>query len=175
MNKLPPLTLFDRRDFEDIEFWERSEWESWVVKEKEKGVAFKSGVKGEGKNSSWMENADGTRVNIARQGQIIAGARHTWLTLKNCHVPLGSFRDTDERITSYFRRKVETEFDELRFCSNHWKADRLWMENFSSWRYRPLDTQDGSHGNEMPLSKPISAKVSMFHTIPPFHLKRAFV
>ena len=135
MNKLPPLTLFNRGDFEDIEFWERGEWESWVVKEKEKGVAFKSGVKGEGKNSSWMENTDGTRVNIAQQGQIIARARHTWLMLKNCHVPLGSFQDTDKQVTSYFRHKVETEFDKLCFCSNHWKANRLWMENFSSLRY----------------------------------------
>ena len=132
LNKLPPLPPLDEEDYENVRFWDKSTWERWVEDEKEVGITFKSGVRGQGINSSWMEDTDGNRVEIHRQRQIIAGARLVWKNLSTCGVSVGSYRESDEMTLSYFRRKVETEFQELRLCSNHWKADRLWMENFST-------------------------------------------
>lgn len=132
LSRLPPLPPLDKEDYEDVRFWDKSTWERWVEDEKEIGNTFKSGVQGQGINSSWMEDTDGSRVAIHRQRQIIAGARLAWTNLSTCGVSVGSYRECDEMTLSYFRRKVETDFQELRLCSNHWKADKLWMENFST-------------------------------------------
>jgi hypothetical protein len=165
LSKLPPLAPLSRENYQDVKSWERSEWEKWVEVGKEKGDTFENGVKGKGINSSWIEDADGIRVDVARQDKITGGACLVWLTLERCGVPLHPYRDTDEITLSYFRRKMETDFEELRLCGGHWKADKLWMENFSSWGGR----QDS--GNEIPPPKPGSTKVSVFQRDPRFHPK----
>ena len=132
-SKLPPAPIpLNIEDFEDVEFWDKGRWDVWVEEEKELG-GF-TPVRGEGKNSSWMENAHGIRVDVGRQTQIIAVARSTWTTLKNCGFSLTPLKQMDTLIISYFRRRLEAEFEELCFCNNHWKTDALWMENFSSWQ-----------------------------------------
>ena len=150
LSKLPPLPPLDKEDYEDVRFWDKSAWEWWVEDEKEIGITFKSGVQGQGINSSWMEDADGSRVEIYRQRQIIAGARLAWTNLSACGVSVGSYQESDEMTLSYFRCKVETDYQELRLCSNHWKANRLWVENF---------TKGAQGGNK---EMPIFTKVSMF-------------
>ena len=151
LNKLPPLPPLDKEDYENVRFWDKGTWEQWARDEKEMGITLKSGVQGQGTNSSWMEDTDGNRVEIHRQRQIIAGARLAWTNLSTCGISLLSYRESDEMTLSYFRRKVETDFQELRLCSNHWKADKLWMENFSTQRL----------GKEMPQF----TKVSRFERI----------
>lgn len=113
-------------------FWEEEDWEKWMKKGKEKGV-FKRGKQGEGVNSSWMLNQDRTRVSRDRQQQIIGEARHIWVTMRSFKIDFTVFRGTDLPTLDYFRARVETAFPELQLCANHWKADRLWMENYSSW------------------------------------------
>ena len=132
-SKLPPAPIpLKIEDFEDVEFWNKERWDEWVKGEKATG-GF-TPVRGEGKNSSWMENADGIRVDVERQNQIIAAARSAWTTLKNCGFFLKPLKQMDTLIISYFRHRLEAEFEELCFCNNHWKTDTLWMENFSSWQ-----------------------------------------
>jgi hypothetical protein len=55
----------DRSNYPHPVFWEENEWLKWVEREKEKGI-FKR-TQGQGVNSSWMEDADGNRVDLARQ------------------------------------------------------------------------------------------------------------
>lgn len=132
LNKLKPLAPLDKDDYL-TKFWDKKDWENTVKYWKEAKSKGGSGTKGEGINSSWMEDEYGDRVEVNRQTEIIAAARRTWLTLSNCGVTVSTFGTTDETIVSYFRRQLETDFIELRYCRNHWKADRLWKENFSSW------------------------------------------
>jgi len=101
-----------------------------------------------------MEDEYGARVDVDRQTEIIAAARRTWITLSNCGVAVTNFGAADETVVSYFRRKLETDHIELRYCHNHWKTDKLWQEKFSSWGGPP----------------PADPKVSVFQcnpTIPP--------
>ena len=130
LSRLQPLEPLDEDDYM-TEFWEKGEWERQVkIRKESKDPSDKGGIKGEGINSSWMEDEYGIRVSVERQTEIIAAARRTWVTLSNCGIAVTKFRNAEEIVVSYFRRKLETDFIELRYCHNHWKADRLWQENF---------------------------------------------
>jgi len=117
-----PLTLF----------WEECEWERWKKREKEKGT-FGHRIQGEGVNSSWIEDKNGGRVDRTRQKQILAEARHQWVTMRDYNVDVMIYTDTPMPTVDYFRAKMETTFPELQLCADHWKVKKLWMENFSSW------------------------------------------
>jgi len=97
----------------------------------EKG-GFKPGVKGEGINSSWMEDSNGNRVHKDRQDQILGAARKTWRTMESFEVGMASYTSVPGPVLNYFRAKMESMFEELRFCADHWKTDAIWKENFSS-------------------------------------------
>jgi len=167
LNQLPPLPPLNKDDHQDVQFWEKRMWEQWVSEGKESGDTFKSGVRGEGINSSWMEDSNGIRVNVSRQGEIINGARRVWTTLSSNGVLLRSYRGIQDRTLTYFRRAVETEFEELRLCSNHWKTDKLWKENFSP---RGNDPNKGTSDADKETSSQGSGftKVSAFHCDLPF-------
>jgi len=152
LSQLPPLPPLNKNDYELVEFWDKKDWKCWTADQREGGSTLKSGAKGGGINSSWMEDENGVRVDISRQTQIITGARVIWITLTTNGVALTSYRGIDERTLTYFRRKVETDFEELRLCSHHWKADMLWMENFSSWSGKPDPGPKDTSGDTLPPS-----------------------
>jgi len=33
----------------------------------------------------------------------------------------------------HYHTEMESQFDELQLCSNHWKANQIWIYNYSSW------------------------------------------
>jgi len=116
-------------------FWKEKDWEDWVKREKEKGK-FKR-TRGEGVNSSWMVNADGERVDLDQQQRILGEARRTWNTMTTFQIPLTTHRWASVPILDYFRARMESKFPELQLCADHWKADRVWKENYSSWNKPP--------------------------------------
>jgi hypothetical protein len=136
--KMPPP--LERDAFPACRFWEESKWAAWAKEEKEKG-SFKSRVQGEGVNSSWMEDEKGNRVDLPRQQVILAEARHTWVTMKSFKVDFAVYHDTPVPTLDYFRAKMEMGFRELRLCADHWKANKAWKENFSSWTGPPQEPQ----------------------------------
>ena len=113
-------------------FWVEKSWEAWVEVEKESGL-FSSHKQGEGINSSWMVDADGDRVDVDQQQKILGEARRTWNTMAAFEIPLTTYRLAPVPTLDYFRARMESKFWELQLCADHWKADRVWKENFSSW------------------------------------------
>ena len=152
-----PLPL-DRHDWLLVKFWEKRDWEVWVKEQKEKG-SFQTRVRGAGVNSSWMEDENGNRVSLARQGEILEEVRRTWLTMEAFGVSVQVYGSTDGYTLNYFRAKMESKFQEFRLCANHWKADRAWVENFSSWKTSPESVPQGN-GNKQPQPQTQSTKVS---------------
>ena len=118
--------------YPNTRFWEEDEWEEWSKQGKEKGT-FKSRVPGEGVNSSWMVDMSGKRVERKLQRKILGEARHTWVTMRAFEVDFTVFKHTPMPSLDYFRARMESRFPELQLCADHWKADRVWKENFSSW------------------------------------------
>ena len=139
-------------------------WTDRVARLKEKGE-IKSGTQGEGVNSSWMEDEDGNRVDITRQKTILREARLTWLTMRDFGVELANHGDVTGPVLEYFYALMETKFFELRLCADHWKADQIWRENFSSWKQPKREARatlntPKDDGDEAPHPVPPSKTVS---------------
>lgn len=152
-----PLAL-NRNNHPHAKFWEEHEWEQWAREEKEEGM-FKSGMQGEGVNSSWMENAMGERVDIARQQKILKEAHRTWVTMKCFGIELIVLGGMAVTSLDYFHARMELKFPELQLCADHWKVDRIWTENFSSWAYTYKQAKKASQ------SGPQSEKACGFHSL----------
>ena len=107
-------------------------WAEWAEEQKEKGL-FKARVQGEGMNSSWLEDENGNRVDRHRQQLVLGEARRTWFTMREFEIKLAPHGNMSIPTLDYFCAKMELSFLELKLCANHWKADKMWRENFSSW------------------------------------------
>lgn len=123
---------FKRNNDLGVKFWERHMWTEWVKSEKERGM-FNSGVQGKGVNSSFVENMDGNRVQFLRQKEILKQARDAWCTMAACGINLKPHSDMPAPMMDYFRAWMESKCPELQLCVNHWKVDKIWQQNFSSW------------------------------------------
>ena len=169
---VPPAPL-DRAGYpHPATFWDKDTWIDWVTTQKEKTKASKSKSRkaGEGYNSSFIVTPNGVRVNLSRQQTILGEARRTWNTMVNFEVPLMTHKKIAVPALAYFRARMESMFLELRLCDNHWKADRLWQENFSSWRSTPPEAQPekvSGSWTRRPLSHP---HMVLLHTHSP-HVK----
>lgn len=121
----------DKNHYGNLKFWDEHKWAEWVGEEKEKGT-FKN-CQGQGVNSSWMENTAGDHVGLSIQRDILHTARTVWTTMALV-VGLDIYSKMPVTTLDYFRAKMESDHLELQLCANHWKADKLWKENFSSWK-----------------------------------------
>ena len=153
------LPSLRREEYPHTRFWERVAWDKWVSTENEKG-SFNTGVQGQGVNSSFMEDENGERVPIARQRQILDEAHSCWRTMRGFNINLMVFREMPATTMDYFRAWMESKCLELRLCANHWKADKVWGENFSSWNSNKSrrTTKPQNNGDEPP--QPRSAEPS---------------
>lgn len=132
--KMP--NALNRNDSPLCRFWEEPVWAAWVVEEKERG-SLKLGVRGQGANSSWMEDRNGQRLGSDRQKKIFKEMRATWRDMQDFNIPLKVLTGMPATSLNYFRARMESVCPELQLCADHWKVDQLWMENFSGSVFRP--------------------------------------
>ena len=93
------------------------------------------------------------------QQEVLAEARRTWVTMVVFEVDLRVHRDTPAPTLDLLRTRMESMFEGFRLCAGHWKADRIWTEDFSSWYTPPTpeakpqndgDEQSQDDGNVRP-------------------------
>ena len=123
----------EKSDHPNCKFWDRQAWEEWKVIRRET-VTGGNRARGQGINSSFIEGTDGTRVDLLRQQQILREARETLCLMQDFNISLKSHTKMTTLHLDYFRARLESKFYELRLCQDHWKADKIWQENYSSWQ-----------------------------------------
>ena len=121
-------------DHIDCMFWEEATWTRWVEEMREIG-SIGPGT-GRSINSSWLEDSNGIRVDRNRQGKVLDEMRATWLNMEDFNIPIKRFTSMPATSLNYFRARMESVCPELQLCADHWKADRLWKENFSASVFR---------------------------------------
>ena len=126
-----PLDPLNQDDYR-TQFWVRARWQEDRDKGIERG-AFNSGKQGQGVNSSFLEDENGERVSLTRQNEIHEEVHTTWRTMHQFKIELKPLGSMGAPAREYFRKRMEVVCPELQLCANHWKSDKLWSENFSSW------------------------------------------
>lgn len=160
----PPL---NREDY-NTHFWERSVWKMKTARAPENPGEYTSGVPGLGVNSSFLEDKDGIRPQLPRQKEILEEVHTTWRTMKEFNIELKPKGSMTAPARQYFCSRMELKCPELRLCSNHWKAEQLWKENFSSWS--PVKTRKGAqlqnNGDQPPQPRGGRRKLYVFFVHP---------
>ncbi|KAF9642966.1 hypothetical protein BDM02DRAFT_3132734 [Thelephora ganbajun] len=87
---------------------------------------------------------------------------YTWVEWSEREKEKGTLAlDTPATTLDYFHARMELMFPELRLCTDHWKTDRIWIENFSSWT-QSRRAKGPPGGGEMGQPGPPSKKVNIF-------------
>jgi hypothetical protein len=60
-------------------------------------------------------------------------ARTIWTHLEQNNQAPSNYKTAGIKILNEFRGEMEKTFIELQLCSNHWKVDRIWINNYPSW------------------------------------------
>jgi hypothetical protein len=83
--------------------------------------------------SGFLEDDSGDRVSWNQQDVILTAARKIWNHFEHISITPVNWTTADLTLLVHFRAEMEKVFFELRLCSHHWKADRIWINNYPSW------------------------------------------
>ena len=84
--------------------------------------------------SLFMEDQNGVVISSSRRRKLKVDARVFWQSKYNKGEPLNNFGNIDLGVHDEFRAFMEKAHPWLRLCENHWKADQIWINNFSQWK-----------------------------------------
>lgn len=146
---LPPL---DRKDFEHLTHWESTEY-----RKRRKGApktedaaedklpapdvgSSSSGSDATSKSSvlsCFLEDKDGKPISETEKSAIFAVAGAFWLSLLQSNRAPESYRQANLGIRLQWEALMESNFECLRYCANHWKVSQLWINHYSSWLNNP--------------------------------------
>ena len=122
----------DESEYPYVRFWNLDTWKNWS--RGVKGVSKIEDPEEKGSRlSSYLEDENGGRVSRARQDAMFLHARSIWTQFDSAGQAPTSYKSAGISILNQFHSEMETNFAKLQLCSNHWKADRIWINNYPSW------------------------------------------
>ena len=94
------------------------------------------------KLSIYMEDENGNPIPETQRNAARHKAKLFWneLLKKGKAPPSGG--KVDLHIRDKFVFLMEESFPWLRYCENHWKADRVWINHYPNWYKGAIDTKD---------------------------------
>ena len=94
------------------------------------------------KLSIYMEDENGDPIPETQRNSARHKAKLFWneLLKKGKAPPSGG--KVDLHIRDEFVLLMEESFPWLRYCENHWKADRVWINHYPNWYKGAVDTRD---------------------------------
>lgn len=114
----------------------------------------------------FWELPDGTVVPSNRRKAVTNDLRAWWQEKHDDEEHLTSIRDLGWRLRDSYRAHIEGKYPWLRLCADHWKADMLWQNHFSSWSpaKAPTDGEESTstkreHSPEDTMEGPSSKKL----------------
>ena len=153
----PPLSQLD---YPLVKYWERKVWKNIAGTRKDTSeVQTKNGSRGGTRSSKgenvmmlYIEDANGMPVD----GNVACGmrelARSIWRSLYERGITPETWGQSTKEVREEFCREMESEYNVLRLCDNHWKANTLATAIYSQWyrtynkKHRP-DNNNGSDGD----------------------------
>jgi hypothetical protein len=88
--------------------------------------------------SCFLEDENGNVISESQRCAITSTAgSFWWWLLENDRAPK-TFRCANFEVQNQWRTFMESSFECLRYCENHWKADQIWINYYSSWKNSSL-------------------------------------
>lgn len=83
--------------------------------------------------SCFLEDKDGNPLSGEDKTAISAKAHTFWQYLVDNNRAPKSFRKANLEVLTQYRNIMESSFECLRYCHNHWKVDQIWKNYYPSW------------------------------------------
>jgi hypothetical protein len=135
----PPSLLSE--DYPLVRFWRRTAYDQFLKRGNGEtdGLATTKPRRGRPSNDEgsekhpYLETKDGTPVDSIRLRTIGDRTRQHFTTFQNAKVAPPSWGQLDHDCFSYFRIEMYTEFEEFRYCEDHWKLNFWAQRKYTSW------------------------------------------
>ena len=83
--------------------------------------------------SCYLEDRDGNVIPESEKKAILAMASAFWKYLWDKDKAPATFRKVNLEVKIQWQMLMESNFECLRYCDNHWKVDQVWINNYPSW------------------------------------------
>jgi hypothetical protein len=87
---------------------------------------------------AYIEQDDSTPVSSNTAAQIRHFARSIWIGFRTRGQAPKTWGEAPRELRDDYIREMETHWDVLRYCENHWKADAIATAVYSPWYNGPL-------------------------------------
>jgi hypothetical protein len=132
-------------DYPLIKYWTRQQWKdsennnkdaSDILEVKNKTRGGTRSAKGENVMMLYIEHEDGTPIDGNMAAQVREHARLLWKDLYHRGKAPEKWTDASRDVRDEYFREMEERWQVLRYCDNHWKANKLATALYSIW-YNP--------------------------------------
>ena len=141
-----------------IRFWYPSDYREYLktdeaITEAAKVAAESMSLAPPNTRTSYIEDATGAIVSRETAKTIREHMRRIWVSLEQKDSLPKRFCDLTTEALEFYRTNMYADFPYMKLCEGHWKVDKLWRENFSS--YKPLKDRSrrssAGKGMELPI------------------------
>ncbi|KAI0280461.1 hypothetical protein BC826DRAFT_1112138 [Russula brevipes] len=152
MSWLPSL---EKNDYPHVKFWTKEEWrksenfhkDTSELETKGAGRGASRSSKGENVMMLYIEDANGSPISGTLAGEIRDLARSVWRGFYVRGVAPGKWGHVSKDVRDEFCHEMESRFEVLRYCDNHWKTHMLATSIYSQW-YRIFDKKNTTNKDE---------------------------
>lgn len=147
----PPL---QESDYTNVKFWNKQDWLHHRQKAKSDELpdaqTSASGVPRRGKSAQsqgvnvmmmFIEDANGVPVDGFRVQAIRAHAKAVWNTIAQAYAVPGKWGEATHEVLHFFYAAMYKAFEELRYCSNNWKACNIGTIDYPGWHKHYVNKQ----------------------------------
>lgn len=128
-------------DYPLVRFWRRSAYDQFLKRGNGEtdGLATTKPRRGRpsndesGEKHPYLETKNGTPVDSIRLRTIGDRTRQHFTTFQRAKVAPPSWGQLDHDCFTYFRIEMYTEFEEFRYCEDHWKLNFWAQRKYTSW------------------------------------------
>jgi hypothetical protein len=118
-----------REDYPLVKHWTSGIWKS--MRHPKKGTKPERGE--DPTLCLFWEDALGQVISLDRRRSVLRTLRTFWQGTHNKGVPVNTLTNIGLGLLQEYRTFMENEYPWLRLCEDHWKADQIWINNFTAW------------------------------------------
>ena len=105
--------------------------------------------------SEFMEDEFGNIFPPSKRREVSKDAKAFWQWKHQEKVRLDKLPNIDWELRDEFRSTIEAAHPWLRLCEGHWKADQIWINNFSKWTPAKDPTEGSQQQDALKRERPV--------------------
>lgn len=160
--------LYSQTEYPHIKYWTKQQWrenenstkDASDLLDKEKTRGGTRSAKGENVMMLYIEHKDGTPVDGRMAAEIREHARMVWKDLYQRGKAPEKWTDAPRDVREQYFCEMEGRWEVLRYCDNHWKANKLATALYSVWynQYHKKTIKSGGQNNHAHEAPPPNKK-----------------